>query len=160
MTGLPQLMEEDIQEMDAVLKDLIAKSEALLAIVTDKAGFRLAEQGECNGVDVTTLAALASNTFNATQAMAGMLEEPQFNSIYQQGQKVNLLVQSVDENTVLVVVFPAHVAVGVVKYYLGSAIEALSRQLLAAKERSPGQGLDLAMLNVASADELFKRKGL
>ncbi len=94
-----------------------------------------------------------------------MLEEPQFNCIYQQGEKVNLLVQSVDENTVLVVVFPAHVAVGdrgagVVKYYLGSAIERLSSQLHAAKERSPDQGLDLAMLNVASADELFKRKGL
>ncbi|HYE31455.1 MAG TPA: roadblock/LC7 domain-containing protein [Methylomirabilota bacterium] len=159
MTALPQLIEEDIQQMDSVLRELLVRGELKLVVLADKAGFRLAAQGECEGVDVTTLSALASNTFNATQAIAGMLEEPQFNSIYQQGQKYNLLVQSVDENTVLIIVFGADVNVGLVKYYVGPASQALARQLLTARDRAPGEGLDLAMLNVSSADEFFKRKG-
>lgn len=158
MFTLPQLLDEDLQCLNAALSELISQSEASTAVLTDKAGFRLAEHGDIRSFDTTTLAALASGSFLATQAIAQIINEPNFNSVYQQGDRQSMLVCNVDEFTVLIVIFPATVSVGAVKYYALSAIEAIATQLRKAKARSPEEGMDLAMLNIADTPELFKRK--
>jgi predicted regulator of Ras-like GTPase activity (Roadblock/LC7/MglB family) len=156
MHTLPQLLEEDINVFDGALGDLLSKSDAATAIITDKAGFCLVEKGDTQNFDVTSVAALASGSFEATQAIARIINE-NFSCVYQQGEKYSMLVNNIDEQTVLIVIFPNTVGVGLVKFYSGETLRACADQFTKARSRAPGEGIDLAMLNVADTSGVFKK---
>ena len=158
MASLPQLIEEDVQQLDTALRELLTKSEATAAVIIDKGGFLIAQAGDTNAFDMTTLAALAAASFAATQGIASLVSENNFSSIYQQGETHSMLVQNVDEYCLLVVIFKAHMSVGVVKYYAANTIPVVTQQMKSAHERSPGEGLDLSMINVADTADLFRKK--
>jgi predicted regulator of Ras-like GTPase activity (Roadblock/LC7/MglB family) len=158
MASLPQLIEEDISQLEAELRELVEKSDATTALIIDKAGFLIASQGDTGQFDLTTIAALASGAYMANQTIASLVREPNFNSIYHQGERFSLLVMCVDENCLLTVIFKAQVGVGAVKYFAVPAAEHIGLQLQAAHDRNPGVSLDLSVLNLADPSEVFKRK--
>ena len=158
MASLPQLIEEDIERLDRELRELLEKCDATTALIIDRGGFLITSHGDARQFDLTAIAALASGAYMANQAIAGLVQETSFNSIYQQGEKCSLLVMGVDENCLLVAIFKAHVSVGAVKYFAEPAAKRIAVQLLVAQERAPGAGLDLSELNLADPSEVFKRK--
>jgi predicted regulator of Ras-like GTPase activity (Roadblock/LC7/MglB family) len=158
MGTLPQLIEEDIQRMDAALKELLAQTDATAALVIDKGGFLVASRGDADGLDFTTIGALASGAFLANQTIAGLVNEQNFNNIYQQGDVTSMLCCNVDAHCLLVVIFPSKSGVGIVRFYADHAVKRLAAQLAAAGERAPGCGLDLSVLNLADPQEVFRRK--
>src|SRR5437667_7027663 len=107
MPTLPQLIEEDIQRLDDELRELLEKSDATTALIIDKGGFLIAHQGDGRQFDLTTIAALASGAYLANQTIANLVHEPNFSSVYQQGEKFSLFVLSVDECCLLAVIFKA-----------------------------------------------------
>jgi predicted regulator of Ras-like GTPase activity (Roadblock/LC7/MglB family) len=159
MGTLPQLVEEDIQQLDAALRELLKRTDATTALVIDKGGFLIASQGESNDFDLISIAALASGAFMANQTIAGLVHETGFNSVYQQGEKFSMFAVGIDEHCLMVVIFSAHVSVGLIKYFAPAVIERIAKQLQTAKERDPGGGLDLSMLNLADTSAIFRRKG-
>ena len=159
MATLPQLIEEDIQRLEEVLGELLERTEASTALIIDQGGFLIASQGDSRKFDLTTIAALASGAYMANQTIANLVHEPQFNSVYQQGQKFSMFIISVDENCMLAVIFKAQVSVGVVKYFAAPAAENIAEQMRVAQERDPAAGLDLSVLNIANPAEVFRRKG-
>jgi len=158
MGTLPQLIEEDIQGLEEAQRELLEKSEATTALVIDKGGFLISSYGDARQFDLTTIAALASGAYLANQTIANLVHEPNFNSVYQQGERYSMFVLSVDEYSLLVVIFKALVSVGVVKYFALHAGEKIALQMRVAQERDPGNGLDLSVLNLADTADLFKRK--
>ncbi len=144
--------------MDAALKDLLAQTEATAALVIDKGGFLIASQGDAEGLDFTTIGALASGAFLANQTIAGLVNEQNFNNIYQQGEITSMLCCNVDEHCLLVIIFPTKSGVGIVRFYADMAVKKIATQLAAAAERAPGCGLDLSVLNLADPQEVFRRK--
>jgi hypothetical protein len=86
------------------------------------------------------------------------LGEPGFTHIYQQGERFSVLVSGVDDHNTLVVLFPARVSVGAVKYYAAPTVNIIAAQFRKAQQRPSNRGLDLAMLNLADSSDLFKRK--
>jgi len=158
MATLPQLIEEDISVLNAALGEFLEQSSATAALLIDKGGFLIAHQGEPGDVDFTTLGALASGSFMASQTIAGLAGEKNFNSTYQQGEQTSLLVVDVDEYCLLVVLFKSQSGVGLVKYYSGNCTSRIARQLAAAQERDPANGLDLSVMNLADPAELFRKK--
>lgn len=160
MFTLPQLLEEDTQELGRALAELLLQSEATTALVIDKGGFIVESQGAADHYDKTTLAALAAASYTANQAIASLIQEPDFSSVYQQGELFSLLVNNVDEHCLLVVVFKAQLSAGAVKYYAATTIQRIARQLRRAKERAPDQGIDLSLLNLADPSTVFHRKSV
>jgi predicted regulator of Ras-like GTPase activity (Roadblock/LC7/MglB family) len=158
MPTLPQLIEEDMQRLDETLREFVAQTEATVALVIDKGGFLIAHQGDSSELDLTTIGALASGAFMANQTIAGLVNENNFNSIYQQGEKSSMFVVNVDEHCLLAVIFRSQVGAGVVKFYSSMAVKQIARQLILAQERAPGAGLDLSELNSANPQELFRKK--
>jgi len=158
MATLPQLVEEDIQQLETVLRDLLEKSEATTALVIDKGGFLISHQGDDRRFDLTTIAALASGAYLANQTIANLIHETNFNSVYQQGEKFSLFTVSVDEYCLLTIIFKAQLSVGAVKYFALPAAELIAKQLQIAQVRDPSGGLDLSVLNLADPSEVFKRK--
>jgi len=158
MATLPQLIEEDIQRLDAELRELVEKSDATTALIIDRGGFLIASQGDALQFDLTTIAALASGAYMANQTIATLVHETSFNSIYHQGERFSLFVMCVDENCLLSVIFKAQVSVGAVKYFALPAVSRIAAQLQLAHAREPGTGLDLSELNLADTSEIFKRR--
>jgi predicted regulator of Ras-like GTPase activity (Roadblock/LC7/MglB family) len=158
MATLPQLIEEDVRELNRALHELLSKSDASAALLIDKGGFLIVENGECQDFDTTTLAALGAASFAATQGIASLVNETNFSSVYQQGENFSLLIVNVDEFSLLTVIFKAHISVGAVKYFSANTTKAIARQLQKAQMREPEAGFDLSMLNIASTGQLFRKR--
>lgn len=158
MATLPQLIEEDMQRLDDALREFIRQTDATAALIIDKGGFLITHQGDASQFDVTTIGALASGAFMANQTIAALVNEPNFNSVYQQGEKSSMLVVNVDEHCLLIVIFSASIGVGIVKYYATATIKRIAHQLVLARSRNPEGGLDLSALNVADSESIFKKK--
>lgn len=158
MSTLPQLIEEDIHRLDDVLREFLEQSDASTAMIIDKGGFLITHQGDSRKFDLTTIAALASGAYLANQTIANLINESNFDSVYQQGEKHSMLVTNVDEFVLLQVIFKAQVGVGAVKYHAGPARQAIAAQLKLAQERDPEGGLDLSVLNCADTSGFFKRR--
>jgi predicted regulator of Ras-like GTPase activity (Roadblock/LC7/MglB family) len=158
MATLPQLLEEDIQQLDEALRELLRQSDATTALVIDQGGFLITHQGDDRKFDLTTIAALASGAYMANQTIANLVHETNFNSVYQHGEKFSMFTICIDEHCMLVVIFQANVSVGAVKYFAAPAAGRIKVQLQAAQDRDPGEGLDLSVLNLADPSEVFKRK--
>ena len=157
MFTLPQLLEEDIQQIHAVLRDLLKKSDATLALLIDQGGFLIAWQGDAGSFDLTSIAALSSGAYMANQTIAGLVEETTFSSVYQQGEKHSVFITAVNDQCQLVVIFESKTGVGVVKYYSAAVTELIAAQLHVASARDPEAGVDLSVLNLADPSEVFRR---
>ena len=158
MGTLPQLIEEDIELLDEELRELLRETDATTAAVIDKGGFLINSQGDNRRFDLTTIAALASGAYMANQTIANLVHEPNFNSVYQQGDKMSMFVMCIDEHCLLTVIFRAQVSVGAVKYFAATTAAHIAEQLQVAHDRDPGAGLDLSVLNLADTADLFKRR--
>ena len=158
MATLPQLIEDDMRVLDAALRDFIGQSSAMAALVIDKGGFLITHQGDAGEVDLTTLGALASGAFMANQTIAGLVGEKNFSSTFQQGERFSLFVTEIDEHCLLLVLFKSQTGAGLVKYYSSNCASVIARQLVEAQTRSPENGFDLSVLNIAHPQELFRKK--
>lgn len=158
MATLPQLLEEDIRQLDEVLLQLLKASGASATLLIDNGGFLITHKGESEKFDLTTIAALASGAYLANQTIANLVHEENFSSVYQQGEKYSIFGTRVNEETLLVVIFEAQVTVGAVKYFAASTVRRAAAQLIIAHERDPDNGLDLSMLNVADTSGIFRKK--
>ncbi len=160
MPTLPQLIEEDIQRFDGSMRELLDRTDATTAILIDQGGFLIASQGNSRDFDLTTIAALASGAYLANQTIANLVQETQFNSVYQQGEKFSIFALSVDQNSLLVVIFKASVSVGLVKYFAAPAAQRIAAQMELAQERDPDGSLDLSVLNLADTVDVFRKKSV
>ncbi len=158
MRSLPQLIAEDIHAIDAALGALVEQSEATSAIILDMAGFVITRAGEPDGMDLSTLGALTANAYAATQAIAGLIHEPDVTSLYQEGEQSCLLISKINGATLLLVIFPAHVSAGAVKYFSVSTVATLVAQLETAEKRAPGEKLDLSALNLSDTSQIFVQR--
>src|ERR1700752_4135723 len=140
MATLPQLIEEDVQLLDKVLRQLIQDSDATSALIIDKGGFLITHGGDTEQFDLTTIAALASGAYLANQTIANLVHEENFDSVYQQGEKFSMLVVNVE------------------KYFAGRTVSRVAAQLRKAHDRDPDSGLDLSVLNVADPASVFRKK--
>jgi predicted regulator of Ras-like GTPase activity (Roadblock/LC7/MglB family) len=158
MLSLPPLIEEDILCMELALDELLQKSEATAALLIDKGGPLICQRGNLDGFDTATMAALAAGSFAANEAIAGLVGESNFNSIYQQGENFSLLVGNAGASVLLIVIFKAAQSVGAVKYFAAATTQRIVCQLQKAHERDPGKTLDLVSLDLPDTSGLFKKK--
>ena len=158
MPSLPQLLEEDVRAIQSALHDFLVQSEATAAMLAAEGGFLIFQEGDTSQFDSTTLCALAANAFSATQAIASLLNETSFASVYQQGVSSSILIGQVNRQHSLIVVFPADSSVGAIKYFAAFAIRSIAAQLDRARERTPDEGFDLATLNIADPGNIFRMR--
>jgi predicted regulator of Ras-like GTPase activity (Roadblock/LC7/MglB family) len=140
------------------MRDLLDKSEATVALLVEKAGYLIRESGETAKVDTTTFATLGSNAYNAVQFMASLVNENNFASMYQQGEDHSTLMVNVDENSLLVLIFPTHITVGSMKYYAGPAAKSLRDRIDIAAQRDGAMRIDLSDADATDMQAVFQQK--
>jgi predicted regulator of Ras-like GTPase activity (Roadblock/LC7/MglB family) len=156
MSNFPALNQEDIDFVEHVLRELLQKSEANVALLVEKAGYLIHQCGNPEQLDTTTFATLGSNAYNAVQFMANLVNETNFTSMYQQGENFSTLMVNVDENALLVIVFPTHLTVGSMKYYSGPAVRNLADRIKFATTR--GDRIDFSDVDARDVQALFHQK--
>lgn len=154
---IPQINEEDIAQFDAVLRDLVEKSEASVVLIVERAGYLIHQHGKLDGFDPTQVATLASNAFAATEFMANLIQEPDFSGMYQQGSTISTVTLNINPSCLLFVAFESRLSVGAIKFFCGEAVKQLAEQFALADSRAPGKGFELSDLNPESFQSLFQR---
>lgn len=149
MTGIPVLTIEDVAALDGVLGDFLKKAEADLTVVIDRGGNVISQFGDRDVTDITIIAALAAGSFAATRELAHRIGEVEFNALYHQGNGSHMLMNSVDEDTIMITVFGMRTTVGLVRFYSAAAAQNVSA-LLKALQRG-GHGLEFTAADITAA---------
>ncbi len=125
------LFPEDIDQLDSILLPLTQKANLLLAVLINKDGRLLTNQGQLENVDIVSLAALVAGNTASTLAIAHLVGETEFCTMYHQGKNKHIYVASIDDNTFLAVVFDDRTNIDRVKVFARQ----FDRQLKVALQR-------------------------
>jgi len=138
------LFPEDIDQLDAILLPLTQKANLLLAVLINKDGRLLTNQGQLENVDIVSLAALVAGNTASTLAIAHLVGETEFCTMYHQGKNKHIYVASIDDNTFLAVVFDDRTNIDRVKVFARQFDRQLKEALQRVYDKSEEQ-VDLDM---------------
>jgi len=114
-SGTWSLGEEDYRRLVEHLNALLKESNARCALLVDRAGQLLANAGEQLSFDATSFASLTAADFSANDQLAKMIGEPEFASLFHQGEKESMYLADVARRVILVVLFDQRTTVGMVR---------------------------------------------
>lgn len=112
------LFPEDIERLNLVLSQLVVKADLLLAVLINKDGRLLTNQGSLDNVDTVSMAALVAGNSASTLAIAQLMGEHEFSTMYHQGKDKHIYIAVVDENTFLALVFDDRTNIDRVKVFV------------------------------------------
>jgi len=130
------LDEADYQRISGHLSDLLKESNARCALLVDRAGQLLASVGEQMSFDPTAFASLTAADFSANDQLAQMLGEPDFASLFHQGEKESMYLADVAKRVILVVLFDERTTVGMVRLRVKQTVNDLTAIFLEMFNRS------------------------
>ncbi len=111
------LFPEDIDHLNSVLSQLVTKANLLLAVLINKDGRLLTNQGSLELVDTVSLAALVAGNSASTLAIANLVGETEFSTMYHQGRDKHIYIAVVDDNTFLALIFDDRTNIDRVKVF-------------------------------------------
>lgn len=118
-----------------VLSDLASKTRAKTIIFADMNGHPITQRGQTTEINIPNMAALAAGDFAATAEMSKMIgEKQQFKYLYHEGEKTNIYLSNVGDNFLLVIIFDADIALGMIRIFTKRAINTLKEILSQAKD--------------------------
>lgn len=138
------LFPEDIDHLDGILLPLTQKANLLLAVLINKDGRLLTNQGQLDNIDIVSLAALVAGNTASTLAIAHLVGETEFCTMYHQGKNKHIYVASIDENTFLALVFDDRTNIDRVKVFARQFDRQLKEGLQRVYDKSEEQ-VDLDM---------------
>jgi predicted regulator of Ras-like GTPase activity (Roadblock/LC7/MglB family) len=125
--GSWSLGEQDFNRITEYLNDLLRESNARCAMLVDRTGQLLANAGERLQFDPTAFASLTAADFSANDQLAKMIGEPEFASLFHQGEKESMYLADVAHRVILVVLFDQRTTVGLVRLRVKQTVGDLAR---------------------------------
>ena len=148
------MRQEDFDGVLAVIQKLVRDPNAKGIFVVDKAGQLIAETGELQGIDSTSLASLTAGCVAATAGLAKIVGEEEFPIHFHQGQRDNLHMTLVGDRMILVVIFDERSSLGLVRLRVkkaGTELAKLFEQMRKNSETAM-QGLDSPFAEITDDD--------
>jgi len=138
------LFPEDIDRLNLVLSQLVGKADLLLGVLINKDGRLLTSQGPLELVDTVSMAALVAGNSASTLAIAQILGEHEFSTMYHQGKNKHIYIAAIDENTFLALVFDDRTNIDRVKVFVRQFDRQLKASLVQVYDKTEDQvNLDL-----------------
>jgi len=119
------LDESDYHRITTHLNALLKESNARCALLVDRAGQLLASVGEQLSFDPTAFASLTAADFSANDQLAKMIGEPEFASLFHQGEKESMYLADIARRVILVVLFDERTTVGMVRLRVKQTVSEL-----------------------------------
>ena len=131
--------EEDSRNIETVLAGFLRESNARTAMIVDRTGQLVATVGEPPVFDPTVFASLTAADFSANDQLARMLGEPEFGSLFHQGERESMYLADVARRVILVVLFDNRTTLGLVKLRVKGAVGELNRVFTAMFDGAAGR---------------------
>jgi predicted regulator of Ras-like GTPase activity (Roadblock/LC7/MglB family) len=128
---MPQMVmyDEEARKIQVVCDRLSRDANAQAVLVIDKNGQPIAQSGETDHLDVTSLSSLTAGNVAATGGIAKLLAEREFAGQFHEGEKTNIHISIVAQRVILVVLFDDRSSLGLVRLRVKKASEELTRIL-------------------------------
>jgi predicted regulator of Ras-like GTPase activity (Roadblock/LC7/MglB family) len=127
----PQMVmyDEEARQIQVVCDRLGRDANAKAVLVIDKNGQPIAQSGETDQLDVTSLSSLTAGNVAATGGIAKLLKEREFAGQFHEGEKTNIHISIVAQRVILVVLFDERSSLGLVRLRVRRASDELTRIL-------------------------------
>lgn len=119
--------EEDAKKINAILAEFLRESNARTALIVDRSGQMITTSGEPPHFDPTAFASLTAADFSANDQLAKMIGEPEFGSLFHQGEKESMYLADIARRVILVVLFDNRTTLGLVKLRVKNAVLELNK---------------------------------
>ena len=129
------MYEEELNQIQEVCDKLHRDANAQAVLVIDKNGQAIAQAGDVDHLDVTSLSSLTAGNVAATGGIASLLEEKEFAGQFHEGERTNVHISIVHQRVILLVLFDERSSLGLVRLRGGC------RGLLAGDFQKGGAGL-------------------
>lgn len=151
------MFEEELQQINEVCEVLYRDSNAKAVLVIDKNGQAIAEAGEVEHLDVTSLSSLTAGNVAATGGIANLLSEKEFAGQFHEGERTNVHISIVDGRVILLVLFDERSSLGLVRLRVRRASAKLTSILetLIKKSEAGAHSSVLAEITDDDIDNLF-----
>lgn len=117
---------QQLDEIEQHLSRLYDKTSATCVLLIDISGQLISYKGTAEGVDLTSLAALAASDIAAATEMARLVgERDQFKFLFHEGENHNILISTLGVSFLLAVVFKNSVRIGLVRLFTREAVTEL-----------------------------------
>jgi predicted regulator of Ras-like GTPase activity (Roadblock/LC7/MglB family) len=117
--------EEDSTRIHAILSAFLRESNARTGMIVDRTGQMVAVVGEEPTFDPTAFASLTAADFSANDQLARMIGEPEFGSLFHQGEKESMYLADIARRVILVVLFDNRTTLGLVKLRVRTTVTEL-----------------------------------
>ena len=151
------MYEEELQQITAVCELLHRDSNAKAVLVIDKNGQSIAEAGEIEHLDVTSLSSLTAGNVAATGGIANLLSEKEFAGQFHEGERTNVHISIVGGRVILLVLFDERSSLGLVRLRVRKAATELTQILeeLVKKSEAGSQPSVFSEITDDDIDNLF-----
>ena len=109
------LYEEEIHQLEEVLKRLRHDSNARAVFLIDKNGQQMAAGGDVDQFDTTSLASLTAGNVAATDSLAKLIGEREFSVLFHEGENDHIHISIVGKRAILLVIFDERSSLGLVR---------------------------------------------
>lgn len=109
------MYEEELQQINGICEILHRDSNARAVLLIDKNGQAIAQAGDVQELDVTSLSSLTAGNVAATGGIASLLAEKEFAGQFHEGEKTNVHISIVGQRVILVVLFDERSSLGLVR---------------------------------------------
>ncbi len=151
------MYEEELNQIVRICETLHKDSNAKAVLVIDKNGQAIAQAGEVEQLDVTSLSSLTAGNVAATGGIAQLLAEKEFAGQFHEGERTNVHISIVAQRLILVVLFDERSSLGLVRLRVRKAATELTSviDVLVKKSESSSQPSVFAEITDADIDNLF-----
>ncbi len=123
------LTKQDLDRIDAILRQMLQKSGAHTVLFIDKAGQIISFQGSMDEEKVSSLAALTAANYGATTAIARLFGETEFTLLFHKGKKENIHFSNVSDEYLIITVFNNNTHLGLVRLEVRKGLEEMEALL-------------------------------
>lgn len=151
------MYEEELHQISGICEVLQRDSNARAVLVIDKNGQAMAQAGETEALDITSLSSLTAGNVAATGGIAQLLFEKEFAGQFLEGEKTNYHVSIVGQRIILVVLFDERSNLGLVRLRVKRAAAELAivLEVLVRKSQSSSQPSVFSEITDDDIDNLF-----
>ncbi len=135
------MYEEEFDRIKLLLDTLRMDASAKIVFLVDKNGQQIAEAGEVNLIDSTSLASLTAGNVAATEGLAKLIGEKEFSILFHEGRKDNIHISIVGQRLILVVIFDERSSLGLVRLRVRKASAEIERVLNEMETKSQMVGI-------------------
>jgi predicted regulator of Ras-like GTPase activity (Roadblock/LC7/MglB family) len=121
------IYEDEFKNLNGVISKLREEAHAKIVFLVDKNGQQIAATGDIENLDTTSLASLTAGNVAATDGLARLIGEREFNILFHEVQRDNIHISIVANRIILVVIFDQRSSLGLVRLRVKKASGELTK---------------------------------